>query len=81
MVPAIRDRDRRGVKLYGIRPGSPAAALNFKNGDMLVSVDGIALRSQEENQRAWTRVLEHQGTVVVTFERKGKTFELRVTVK
>ena len=81
VVPAIRDRDRRGAKLYGIRPGSPAAALNFKNGDMLVSVDGIALRSQEENQRAWTRVLEHQGTVVVTFERKGKTFELRVTVK
>jgi S1-C subfamily serine protease len=78
-VPAQRDGQVRGFKLYGIRPASPAKALQFKNGDMIVSVDGTALDSLEAAQAAWKRLRKRGGTLLVVFQRKGESLELRIT--
>ncbi len=45
IVPAIRDGDARGFKLYGIRPGSLPKLLGMKNGDMVTHVNDEALTS------------------------------------
>ena len=43
LVPAFRGGRAVGVRLFGIRPGSPLAREGFENGDILVAADGVAL--------------------------------------
>lgn len=40
IMPSVRDGQVRGLKLYGIRPGSLAKLLGFRNGDLVVSING-----------------------------------------
>lgn len=81
VVPSQRDGKVQGFKIYGIRPGSPAKALNLRNGDMLVSVNDVALTSVDAATKAWNDVVAHGGPVRVVILRKGKTMSLSLTVE
>jgi len=47
LMPYARGGAIDGFKLYGVRSGSPLAALGFNNGDVLTHVDGRPLLSSE----------------------------------
>jgi S1-C subfamily serine protease len=67
-----------GVKLYAIRPGSVWAALGFKSGDTLVSVNGrpIMLGTiADEFER-----LKNENTLEVSIVRYGKPVTLKYSI-
>jgi type II secretory pathway component PulC len=45
VVPALRDGAPAGVKLFGIRPGSPLAAIGLENGDTVRAIDDVPMSS------------------------------------
>ena len=80
MMPSLRDGVVRGFKLYGIRPGSLPKLLGFRNGDLLVSVNGVALNGVDGAMGA-VQGLRRVDSLAVELERKGermiKTCDLR----
>jgi len=47
-VPAFAGASERGVRLQGVRPGSPAAAAGLRAGDVIVSFDGTSVANLGE---------------------------------
>ncbi|HEX2257979.1 MAG TPA: DegQ family serine endoprotease [Afifellaceae bacterium] len=63
-------RDKRGVVVVEIDPRSPAARFGLKPGDLVLSLQGIAVRSAdelkeiaEEPQRMWRLSIDRQGRI------------------
>ena len=80
VVPAVRDGETRGFKVYGIRPGSVLKLLNFKNGDMITSINGKALDSIEDAMGTYTEVRGAR-EIEVGYERKGEGKTMRIEIK
>ena len=80
VMPSVRDGVMRGVKLYGIRPGSLPKLLGLRNGDLVVSINGVAVNGMDAASGTYRR-LRRVDTLAVEIERKGarlvKTCELR----
>jgi hypothetical protein len=80
MMPSVQDGVMRGVKMYGIRPGSLPKLLGFRNGDLVVSINGVALNGPDGVMGTYAE-LRQVDTVAVEIERKGerliKTCDLR----
>lgn len=53
MVPVTRDGRVTGIRLFGMRAGSPLTQLGFHNGDELRSVNGYDLTSPEKTLEAY----------------------------
>jgi len=47
-VPAFAGASERGVRLQGVRTGSPAAAAGLRAGDVIVSFDGTSVANLGE---------------------------------
>jgi hypothetical protein len=47
-IPAFGGPPVRGVRLQGVRPGSPAEAAGLRAGDVIVELDGTPIASLEE---------------------------------
>ena len=41
IIPVLTDGRPRGLRLYAIRPGSPAALLGLRNGDTVLAIDDL----------------------------------------
>ena len=67
IVPAYRRGRIVGIKLFGIRPGSPLAVDGFENGDILVAADGVPLTTAAA---VWS-LSSSTGPTTVTIERRG----------
>lgn len=86
LVPSRQpDGTVAGVKLYGIRPDSIPDQLQFRNGDLLLSIDGVATGDLSEllaHLQAVTVRLEH-GPVSVNVEvvRQGVTLQQTVRIE
>ena len=75
IVPALRDGEQRGFKLYGIRRATLPNLLGFHNGDLLLDVSGHELDSLDGAMEAYAAVRERE-LVVLTLERRGQTQRL-----
>lgn len=80
VMPSMRDGVMRGVKLYGMRSGSLPKLLGFRNGDLIVSVNGVPLNGVDGSMGSYKQ-LRQVDTLAVEIERKGerliKTCDLR----
>jgi hypothetical protein len=80
VMPSVHDGVMRGVKLYGIRSGSLPKLLGFRNGDLIVSVNGVPLNGADGAMGTYSK-LRQVDTLAVEIERKGerliKTCDLR----
>lgn len=77
-VAAIRSGLVEGVKLYSIRPGSVWAALGFKNGDTIVSVNGRPILMSnlvDEFERA-----KNESTLEASVIRRGNPVMLKYSI-
>ncbi|MCX4245137.1 hypothetical protein [Paraliomyxa miuraensis] len=79
IVPGQRDGRIVGYKLYGIRPDSLPKRLGFKNGDMLVAINGIELDSMEKAMNMYIK-LRRATSLEIELERKGVPMTLDVDV-
>jgi type II secretory pathway component PulC len=80
IIPSVKDGQAVGLKLYGIRHGSLPNLLGYKNGDLILSINGMPVNSPEAALGTYSR-LRSADTFSVELERKGqrllKTCDLR----
>ncbi len=80
IIPSVKDGQTVGLKLYGIRHGSMPNLLGYKNGDLILSINGMPVNSPEATIGTYSR-LRSADTFSVELERKGqrlfKTCDLR----
>lgn len=69
----------RGVTVTGVTPGSPAAKLGLKAGDVLIQIGGEKLAGQKEFTRAVYLARMHR-TVLIMIERGGRGYYARMGV-
>lgn len=80
VVPAVKDGETKGFKLYRVRRGTLPNLLGLRNGDTLLSVNGTKLDSMDQAISLYTK-LRRASNLSVTVERKGKVFEKHVAIR
>jgi hypothetical protein len=73
IMPSMHDGQFRGFKMYGIRPGSLPNLLGFRNGDMIVGINGQPLTRVEDALNIYPN-LRTPSSVALEVERKGEMF-------
>jgi hypothetical protein len=80
IVPAIKNGQSDGFKLYAIRPTSPIAALGFQNGDTVHAINGLDVSTPDKALEAYTQ-LKGASSVDVAITRRGRDFVLHYSIK
>ncbi len=79
IMPVLRCPGPDGLRLYALRPASPLAALGLRNGDTLLTLDGVELVDHESpfaTYQATRARARHQLTV----RRRGALVRLHYTI-
>jgi S1-C subfamily serine protease len=80
LEPVLQDGRQRAVKIIGVRPGSTAARVGAQDGDIIESINGIALRSLAAAYQAGDRARK-AGRIVIRGEREGQRYETVLVVR
>jgi|JI10StandDraft_1071094.scaffolds.fasta_scaffold31355_3 membrane-associated protease RseP (regulator of RpoE activity) len=80
IIPHHEEGKLVGLKLAGIRPTSPVAALGFQNGDVVQTLAGLPLTSPGKALEAYSKVMAG-GNVVVEVVRKGEPLTLTYVIE
>jgi general secretion pathway protein C len=80
IVPESRNDALAGFRVFGIRPGSPFAALGLSNGDLLLAVNGRSIATAEAAMAAFAplRAASH---VWLEVERDGRRVRLDYAIR
>jgi len=79
VVPAFKDGEPQGFKVFGVRPGSLPRLLGLKNGDLISAVNGAPLRSIDDAMRVISE-LRRARQFTLTGERKGEPLKVSLTI-
>lgn len=84
ILPSIRDGQPRGLKFYGVRPGSLPGLLGLKNGDLLTAVNGVPAAdghgiASAEGLLNYLATREHP-VYSLEIERKGEPVRINIDV-
>jgi hypothetical protein len=79
VVPAMKNGQPDGFKLYAIRPNSPYAALGFTNGDTVQAVNGLELRDASTALDIYTK-LRSAKELQIDLMRRGQPMMLTITI-
>ena len=79
VVPAVKNGQPDGFKLYAIRPNSPYAALGFMNGDTIQAVNGLELRDASTALDVYTK-LRSAKELQIDIMRRGQPMMLTITI-
>ena len=80
VVPAVKNGQPDGFKLYAIRPSSVYAKLGLANGDTLQSINGFELTSADKALEVYTKLREAT-SLEVEVTRRGKPVTLKYSIK
>jgi S1-C subfamily serine protease len=80
LVPAVKDGQLIGLKLFAIRPGSLFAILLLRNGDLVRKVDGRSIASPEQALETYAKV-RNTKSISVELERAGQPLTLTYHVE
>src|SRR5207342_895183 len=75
VVPAVKNGQPDGFKLYAIRPSSVYAKLGLANGDTLQSINGFELTSADKALEVYTKLREAT-SLEMEVTRRGKPVTL-----
>lgn len=79
IVPAIKNGNANGFKVYAIRPGSLYARLGIRNGDNVHRVNGHALSSPDRALEAYT-LLRDADRIELEMTRQGELVRLVIEI-
>ena len=79
VIPAMKNGQVEGLKLYAIRPSSLYARLGFSNGDTVHSVNGLSLDGIDKALEAFTK-LKSADELTFDITRRGKPLALRIQI-
>jgi general secretion pathway protein C len=80
VVPAMKNGQPEGFKLYAIRPTSAFAKLGLTNGDTLTAINGFALNSADKALEVYTKLREAT-SLELEVTRRGKPVTLKYTIR
>ncbi len=80
VVPAVKNGQPDGFKLYAIRPSSVYAKLGLTNGDTLQSINGFELTSADKALEVYTKLREAT-SLEVSVTRRGKPLTLKYSIR
>jgi S1-C subfamily serine protease len=80
VVPAIKNGQPEGFKLYAIRPSSLYAKLGFNNGDTLHAINGFELTSADKALEVYTKI-RTADDFVVEITRRGRPMTLSYSIR
>jgi general secretion pathway protein C len=80
VVPAVKNGQPDGFKLYAIRPSSVYAKLGLANGDTLQSINGFELNSADAALNAYTKLREAT-SLELNVTRRGKPMTLKYQIR
>jgi general secretion pathway protein C len=80
VVPAVKNGQPDGFKLYAIRPSSVYAKLGLTNGDTLQSINGFELTSADKALEVYTKLREAT-SLEVNVTRRGKQMTLKYSIR
>jgi general secretion pathway protein C len=80
VVPAVKNGQPDGFKLYAIRPSSVYAKLGLANGDTLQSINGFDLTSADKALEVYTKLREAT-SLEVQVTRRGKPVTLKYSIR
>jgi hypothetical protein len=70
IVPAMRDGQVHGIRLFGVRSASVLSALGFQNGDTILRVAGLPVDSPDKALEAYAKI-RNADVIEVDIERRG----------
>lgn len=80
IVPAFKDGQANGFKLFSIRPDSIYSKIGIQNGDVIRRINGYDLNSPEKALEVYSK-LKEAGRIEIELERNGsvlrKTYNIR----
>ena len=79
-APLQKDGKIIGVRLFGVRRGSPLAAIGVKSGDAIQAINGYELTSIDKMLEAYEK-LKSTDNFTVSMMRRGKPVEMRYQIR
>ncbi len=79
LIPSERDGVVIGVRVFGVRPGTLPARLGVRNGDTLVSVNGVSLAGSSDPSRL-IEIARDSTAAELVILRRGELLRLHYTV-
>ena len=80
IVPAFKDGQAQGFKLFSIRPDSIYSKIGVQNGDVIKRINGFDLNSPEKALEVYSK-LKEASRIDIEIERNGapirKTYNVR----
>ena len=70
IVPAMKNGQPDGFKIYAVRPGGVIAALGLTNGDTIHSINGLDLTTPDKALEAYTKVRDAT-SIEIALTRRG----------
>jgi general secretion pathway protein C len=80
VVPAMKNGQPEGFKMYAIRPNSAFAKLGLSNGDTLTRINGFELDSADRALEVYTKLREAR-SLELEVTRRGKPLTLKYSIK
>ncbi len=80
IVPAFKDGQAQGFKLFSIRPDSIYTKIGVQNGDVIKRINGYDLNSPEKALEIYTK-LKEAGRIDIEVERNGASVRKTYNVK
>jgi membrane-associated protease RseP (regulator of RpoE activity) len=78
--PIMKDKEVAGLRLAGVRPGSVAAALGMRSGDVIAAVDGETIKNMQQLLDLYGK-LDRLDAVELSGTRAGKPLALTLRLR
>jgi general secretion pathway protein C len=80
VIPAMRNGEPQGFKLFSIRSGSLYSKIGLQNGDILQRINGLSIASAERGLEAFQKLRE-SSHIEVEVERNGQPMRLSYSMR
>ncbi len=71
MMPIVKDGDVKGVRVFGVSPGTPGFAIGMKNSDVITAIDGEPIKTAQQLLDLYAK-LDQLSSVELQGTRAGK---------
>ena len=80
IVPAFKDGQAQGFKLFSIRPDSIYSKIGVQNGDVIKRINGFELNSPEKALEVYSK-LKEASRIEIELERNGSSVRKNYTIR
>jgi general secretion pathway protein C len=80
IVPAFKDGQAQGFKLFSIRPDSIYSKIGVQNGDVIKRINGFELNSPEKALEVYAK-LKEASRIEIELERNGSSIHKNYTIR